>query len=71
MHKDKRKRSIVKAITYRLVSILMDSAIAYFITRNTSQTIALVLISNGISIMMYFVHERAWNRVSWGKRKIC
>lgn len=70
MHKEKRTRSVAKAVTYRLVSIVMDSTIAYAITRDTEQTAMLVIISNVISIMVYFVHERAWNRIHWGKHTL-
>lgn len=70
MHREKRTRSILKAITYRIISIAIDATIAYAVTQNTKQTITLVLISNLVSIVIYFIHERAWNRVYWGKHSI-
>lgn len=70
MHREKRSRSAIKAITYRIISIIIDSIIAYTVTKSAQQTAILVLISNSISIMVYFVHERAWNRVHWGKHAI-
>lgn len=70
MHREKRTRSVAKAVTYRLVSIIMDSTIAYAITRDTEKTALLVIISNVISIMVYFVHERVWNRIHWGKHSL-
>ncbi|MBP6931225.1 MAG: DUF2061 domain-containing protein [Candidatus Pacebacteria bacterium] len=70
MHREKRERSIAKAVTYRLISILLDSSIAYLVTQSAEKTIIFVIISNVISIMMYFFHERAWNRIHWGKHMI-
>lgn len=70
MHRENRSRSAIKAITYRILSIIIDSAIAYTVTKSVKQTAILVLISNSISILMYFLHERAWNRVHWGKHAI-
>ncbi len=70
MHRENRSRSAIKAITYRILSIIIDSAIAYTVTKSVRQTAILVLISNSISILMYFLHERAWNRVHWGKHAI-
>lgn len=64
---EKNKRSIAKAVTYRIISIILDSAIAYLITKNTTQTIMLVVFSNLVSIVMYFFHERTWNLVKWGR----
>lgn len=70
MHREKRSRSAIKAITYRIISIIIDSIIAYTITKSAKQTAILVLISNSISILVYFLHERAWNRIHWGKHAI-
>jgi uncharacterized membrane protein len=70
MHREKRSRSAIKAITYRIISIIIDSVIAYTITKDAKQTIILVLISNSVSILVYFLHERAWNRIHWGKHAI-
>lgn len=70
MHREKRSRSAIKAITYRIISIVIDSIIAYTITKSAKQTAILVLISNSISILVYFIHERAWNRIHWGKHLI-
>ncbi|MEI6022794.1 MAG: DUF2061 domain-containing protein [bacterium] len=70
MHHEKRNRSIAKAITYRIISIFMDTVIAFYVTHSASKTMAFVLISNSVSIIVYFIHERAWNRVHWGKHTI-
>ena len=53
MHHEKRNRSIAKAITYRIISIFMDSIIAFYITHSASKTMAFVLISNSLSIVIY------------------
>ncbi len=70
MHKEHRRRSILKAITYRFISIIMDSAIAFLVTRSAETTLLIVAITNAISIVVYFVHERAWNRVPWGRNSV-
>lgn len=69
-HHEKRSRSVAKAITYRLISICVDSVIAFTITRSAEKTAYFVLLSNTISIIIYFIHERIWNRVHWGKHTI-
>lgn len=67
MHKEQRRRSIIKAITYRFISIIMDSIIAFLITKNAETTLFIVAVTNAISIIVYFIHERAWNRIPWGR----
>ncbi len=70
MHREHRRRSIAKAVTYRIISIMFDTVVAYAITQSAQKTLIFILISNAISIIMYFVHERFWNRVSWGRHII-
>ncbi len=70
MHHDKRNRSIIKAITYRIISIIFDSTVAFLVTQSAEKTLILVVISNIFSIFMYFAHERVWNRIPWGKHVI-
>lgn len=66
-HKENRYRSITKAIIYRLLSIGIDYSVAYFITHDFEKSTMIVILSNSISLLVYFAHERAWNRIKWGK----
>jgi len=61
------KRSILKAITFRLVILIADSLIIFFLTHRYDVTIAVVLISNFSSTILYVAHERVWNKIHWGK----
>jgi uncharacterized membrane protein len=67
-HKDKRYRSLTKAIVYRILSICIDYTVAYFITKDFEKSTMIVVLSNSISLGVYFIHERAWNHIKWGKR---
>lgn len=60
-------RSIVKALTFRAIIILSDSLIVFLITRRFDFTFGFVAVSNVASTIIYFLHERAWNKVHWGK----
>jgi len=61
-------RSIVKAITYRLVNITIDSLVVYFFTRSVPLSLSLVLLINGYSTFIYYFHERVWAHIHWGRR---
>ncbi|OGG20232.1 hypothetical protein A3D03_03320 [Candidatus Gottesmanbacteria bacterium RIFCSPHIGHO2_02_FULL_40_13] len=60
-------RSIVKAITFRLMILIADGIIIYLITRRYDLTLGVVLFSNISSTIIYIIHERIWNEVHWGK----
>jgi uncharacterized membrane protein len=63
-------RSLAKAITFRLIIIVSDSIILYFITRRYEVIVAVIVFSNIASTVLYFLHERAWNKVRWGKLEL-
>ena len=66
---DQPKRSLVKTVSWRLTGSGATFLISYAIAGNftVAGTIAVVqLVSNTI---LYFLHERVWNRIHWGRTK--
>lgn len=61
------KRSLVKSITFRVLVIMSDLIIIYLLTKRLTITLAIILFSNLSATIIYFVHERAWNKIHWGK----
>ena len=61
------KRSLVKTISWRAVGTITTVAISYVITG----TMALAFSIGGIELVskmvLYFFHERAWEKIKWGK----
>ena len=66
---EKRRRSIVKSIAYRALSISVDSMVAYFFTRDVAVSALIVVFVNGYSTLLYYAHERIWAHIDWGKRE--
>jgi len=62
-------RSLVKAITFRAMALLFDGLIIFMVTGRYDLTLKLVLVANLIHTGLYFMHERIWNSVHWGKHK--
>ncbi len=62
-------RSVVKSITYRMLSITADSIAAYFFTHNVVVSAGIVAVVNGYSTILYYFHERIWSHIHWGRRK--
>lgn len=63
---EKNRRSVIKAITYRLLSISADIVVAYFFTRSAIATLGIVTLVNGYSTFLYYFHERAWAYIKLG-----
>ncbi len=66
--KEKVSRSLLKAISWRLIGTIDTMIIAYFITGTISQAISIGFIEWGTKMVLYFFHERIWNRFQWGKK---
>ncbi len=61
------RRSVVKAITYRALIVVADFLSVYLLSGKTSIALAFMLVSNAYTTVLYFVHERIWTRVAWGR----
>jgi uncharacterized membrane protein len=62
-------RSVIKAITYRIVIMILDFATIYLFTRTLKVALGFMIASNLYTTVAYFVHERMWARVKWGLRE--
>ncbi len=61
-------RSIAKAASYRAISVAVDYMVAYFFTRNVMFSAGIVLFVDFYSTILYYLHERIWAHVRWGRR---
>jgi uncharacterized membrane protein len=66
--KESISRSALKAISWRLVGTIDTILIAYFITGTIEQALSIGFIEWGTKIVLYFFHERLWNKLQWGKK---
>lgn len=66
---DHHKRSVSKAITFRALIVVTDIFVIFAVTRKVSQTLALIAYTNLAGTVLYYIHERLWNRVRWGRHQ--
>jgi adenylylsulfate kinase len=62
-----RKRSVVKAITFRAIVLMSDFLIVYLITHRVDTSLGLVILTNLASTTLYYLHERFWSGIKWGR----
>ena len=60
------KRSIVKALTYRIVIVCCDFLAIYIFTGKIEVAVGFMIVSNIYTTVGYFAHERIWARIGWG-----
>ena len=68
MH-EKPYRSVVKAISWRTVGTIDTIIVSYFITGNLVMAASIGSIEVVTKMALYYFHERAWNKISFGRVK--
>ena len=63
------KRSAVKALTYRVLSVSLTFVTSLIITGKLSWASAIVGAEIVTKVLLYYFHERLWAKSSWGKVK--
>ncbi len=64
--KESHLRSIIKGLTWRVIATSTIIAIAYFKTGDISFALELGAIEFVIKLIVYYLHERAWQAVPRG-----
>lgn len=67
MTRDIRIRSLIKTITWRIIASLDTFLIAWFVSGSISVGGWIATIEVITKIILYYFHERAWNKVKWGQ----
>jgi uncharacterized membrane protein len=62
-------RTIVKAISWRVLATLTTITIVFLFTRRVMLSLGVGLAEIIAKITFYYLHERIWDRVSWGRSK--
>ena len=62
-----KMRSFFKALTWRIVASTITLISAILITSNLDWTLSIVIYEFINGILIYYVHERIWNKVNWGR----
>jgi len=62
------RRSVVKTISYRIIIIILDFVAIYLFTGKISVALGFTIVSNIYTTVVYFFHERIWDKIKWGKR---
>jgi uncharacterized membrane protein len=60
-------RSLAKAVSWRITGTVDTFIISFFITGELKLAGAIALTEVVTKIILFWLHERVWNRVPWGK----
>lgn len=64
------KRSLVKALSWRLLATVITTAIVYALTGKGEFAATIGIADTLFKFFIYFAHERLWNRITFGREKM-
>ena len=64
---EKPLRSIVKSLSWRTVGTIDTILISWIITGKLTLAVSIGSVELVTKVVLYFLHERAWNQIKWGK----
>ncbi|CAM1363195.1 conserved hypothetical protein [Tenacibaculum litopenaei] len=65
---EKPIRSIVKSISWRVVGTIDTVLISWIITGQMTTAFSIGAVELVTKMLLYFFHERVWNKIKWGKK---
>ena len=70
MYKDTNKRSLVKGISWRVFATTTTVIIVYLFFGRLDLAIVAGLVETVAKIILYWVHERTWVKIRWGRKRV-
>lgn len=66
---EKAYRSVIKTISWRTVGTIDTMVISYLITGSLIMAASIGSIEVVTKMILYYCHERAWNKINLGRYK--
>jgi uncharacterized membrane protein len=74
---DSKRRSIAKTCSWRFIATVVTTLVAYFTATLAKGSLGagemamtIGLLDTTIKFGIYFFHERAWNKIDYGRAKL-
>ena len=64
---EKPVRSIAKALSWRVVGTIDTLVVSYILSGEIVLAASIASVDFLTKLMLYFFHERIWNKIKWGK----
>ena len=63
-----KKRSAVKALTWRIIGTVDTFLLSLIITKEPVTAGAIAGLEVLTKTILYYFHERGWNKINWGRK---
>lgn len=62
-------RSLMKGLSWESFAFVVTLLIAYIMLGDVRVSLKLTIVAQGIKTVFFYIHERIWHQISWGKRE--
>lgn len=66
---ESKYRSLAKAVSYRVLGSAATGLIVFVLTHRLSVSLGTSVLDMVVKIGLYFLHERIWEHISFGRAK--
>ena len=70
MFKETNLRTVIKTISWRLLATITTMILVYLFTEDIKKAVAIGILEVFLKLLFYYVHERGWNLINFGKKTI-
>ena len=70
MFEESTTRSVVKAISWRVLATLITASLVFIFTGRMDIALTVGVFEAIVKLLFYILHERAWNRISVGRKQV-
>lgn len=63
-------RSLVKAISWRVLGSIDTFVISYFVTHQLVFAASIASVETVTKVVLFYLHERAWAVAPWGRKLV-
>jgi len=64
---ERRRRSIIKTISWRIIALIITTTITWIVTGSVKFAALIGGIDTLVKLLAYYYHERWWNRIPFGR----
>ena len=66
---DTHLRTLVKTISWKLITVIITTIIMYFYIQDWKLSFISSFGINSVKAVFYYLHERAWNKTHYGRKR--
>jgi uncharacterized membrane protein len=67
---EKQHRSWAKNFTWKMIILCAEWTVGMIVTQNNTTSLKYAFTVSSISLLLYWMHERFWNKAKWGRQAL-